>query len=173
VPEERKRQGLVLEHSVGESISIGFSDLLARWGLIPAGAETARVQRALETFAIRATGPDQTVGTLSGGNQQKALLARWLDREPRVIVLDEPTRGVDVGAKAEIHALIDRLAGQGKAVLMVSSELPEVLGMSDRVLVMRGGSVSAELRGPAMTQENVILAASGLYTGEGGSPSSC
>ena len=173
VPEERKRQGLVLEHSVGESISIGFSDLLARWGLIPAGAETARVQRALETFAIRATGPDQTVGTLSGGNQQKALLARWLDREPRVIVLDEPTRGVDVGAKAEIHALIDRLAGQGKAVLMVSSELPEVLGMSDRVLVMRGGSVSAELRGPAMTQENVILAASGLYTGEGGSPPSC
>ena len=168
IPEERKRQGLVLDHSVGASISIGFSDLLARWGLIPRATETKRVQRALESFAIRTTGPAQAVGTLSGGNQQKTILARWLGRDPQVILLDEPTRGVDVGAKAEIHALIDRLAGQGKAVLLISSDLPEVLGMSDRVLVMRHGTISAELRAEAMTQENVILAASGLYREENG-----
>jgi ABC-type sugar transport system ATPase subunit len=100
---------------------------------------------------------------LSGGNQQKSLLARWLEREPQVILLDEPTRGVDVGAKAEIHALIDRLAAKGKAVLLISSDLPEVLGMCDRVVVMCHGTIAAELAGTAMTQENVILAASGLY----------
>ena len=107
--------------------------------------------------------PAQPIGTLSGGNQQKAILARWLERAPEVIILDEPTRGVDVGAKAEIHALIDRLAGEGRAVLLISSDLPEVLGMSDRVLVMHRGAIAAELRGDAMTQENVLLAASGLH----------
>jgi len=163
IPEERKRQGLVLDHSVGASISIGLSDLLTRWGLIPRAAESKRVQRALESFAIRTTGQAQPVGTLSGGNQQKTILARWLERDPQVIILDEPTRGVDVGAKAEIHALIDRLASQGKAVLLISSDLPEVLGMSDRVLVMHHGTISNELCGETMTQENVILAASGLH----------
>jgi len=166
VPEERKRQGLVLDHSVGQSISIGFSDLLARWGLIPNQTENARIKQAMSSFGVRATGPEQSVGTLSGGNQQKALLARWLEREPEVVLLDEPTRGVDVAAKAEIHAWIDRLAAQGKAVLMISSDLPEVLGMSDRVLVMCQGAISTELRGAEMTQHNVILAASGLYQAE-------
>lgn len=162
VPEERKRQGLVLEHSTGESISIGFTDQLARWGLIPQNVEATRIQKAMAAFGIRATGPGQAVGTLSGGNQQKTLLARWLDRDPQIIVLDEPTRGVDVGAKAEIHALIDRLASQGRAVLLISSDLPEILGMSDRVLVMHDGALAAELQGADLTQENVILAASGL-----------
>jgi ABC-type sugar transport system ATPase subunit len=162
VPEERKRQGFVLDHSLGSSISIGFTDLLAKWGLIPRRAEETRVEHAMKTFGIRATGQAQPVGTLSGGNQQKTLLARWLEREPAVLLLDEPTRGVDVGAKAEIHALIDRLAGHGKAVLLISSDLPEVLGMSDRVLVMCRGRLTAELHGEAMTQENVLLAASGL-----------
>ncbi|MBI4325279.1 MAG: sugar ABC transporter ATP-binding protein, partial [Chloroflexi bacterium] len=163
VPEERKRQGLVLDHSVGESISIGYSDLLTSWGLIRQDADHGRRQSALERYGIRATNAEQTVGTLSGGNQQKTLLARWLDRDPKVIILDEPTRGVDVGAKAEIHGMIDRLAGAGKAVLLISSDLPEVLGMSDRVLVMHSGTISTELSGATMTQENVILAASGLY----------
>jgi ABC-type sugar transport system ATPase subunit len=164
LPEERKRQGLVLDHSVGDSISIGFTDLLARWGVIRPCRESARVQGAMKSFDVRAASADQPVGNLSGGNQQKAILARWLDRDPRVILLDEPTRGVDVGAKAEIHSLIDRLAGRGKAVLLISSDLPEVLGMSDRVLVMHRGSISAQLRGADRTQENVILAASGLFT---------
>jgi rhamnose transport system ATP-binding protein len=162
LPEERKRQSLVLDHSVGDSISIGFSDLLTRWGLIPRGAERSRVRAAMKTYDVRAGSVVQSIGTLSGGNQQKAVLARWLERDPSVIILDEPTRGVDVGAKMEIHALIDRLASRGCAVLLISSDLPEVLGMSDRVLVMHRGSIAAELRGAAMTQENVLLAASGF-----------
>ena len=162
LPEERKRQGLVLDHSVQDSISIGFTEIMARLGLIDRTAETNRVRQALERFAIRSQSQTQEVGTLSGGNQQKTLLARWLERAPSVIVLDEPTRGVDVAAKAEIHALIDRLAGQGNAVLLISSDLPEVLGMSDRVLVMHRGEMAAELSGARLTQENVILAASGI-----------
>jgi ABC-type sugar transport system ATPase subunit len=163
LPEERKRQGLVLDHSIGDSISIGFSDLLGGWGVIRGRAEQARVDHAMKTCDVRATSPMQPVGTLSGGNQQKTILARWLERGPEIILLDEPTRGVDVGAKAEIHALIDRLAGQGCGVLLISSDLPEVLGLSDRVLVMHRGTIAAELRGAAMTQENVILAASGVH----------
>jgi ABC-type sugar transport system ATPase subunit len=167
VPEERKRQGLVLEHSLSDSISIGFTDLLLRFGLIQHAEETNRVRHALETYAIRASSPDQEVAAISGGNQQKTLLARWLDRDPKVIVLDEPTRGVDVGAKAEIHSLIDRLARQGKAVLLISSDLPEIIGMSDRVVVMHHGGISDQLHGPSLTQENVILAASGLHENAG------
>ena len=162
VPEERKRQGLVLEHSLADSISIGFSDLLTRFGLIPRAREGSRVAEVLEHFTIRAANTSQPIGTLSGGNQQKSLLGRWLSRDPQVLILDEPTRGVDVAAKADIHALIDQLAGQGKAVLLISSELPEVIGMSDRILVMCRGKVAAELEGPNLTQEQVILAASGL-----------
>ncbi|MBM3836164.1 MAG: sugar ABC transporter ATP-binding protein [Verrucomicrobia bacterium] len=163
LPEERKRQGFVADHSVNDSISIGFSDLISRCGLISRAGESNRVQRAMAAYSIRATGPEQEIGMLSGGNQQKAMLARWLGREPQVIILDEPTRGVDVGAKAEIHSLIDRLADSGKAVLLISSDLPEVMGMSDRILVMHRGTISVELSAEAATQENVILAASGLY----------
>jgi len=162
LPEERKRQSLVLDHSVGDSIAIGFSDLLTRCGLIRANAERSRVQNAMKTCDVRAASITQAIGTLSGGNQQKAILARWLERAPKVILLDEPTRGVDVGAKAEIHQVIDRLAGSGCAVLLVSSDLSEVLGMSDRVLVMHRGAIAAELAGDEKTQENVLLAASGL-----------
>src|SRR5262249_7942285 len=162
LPEERKRQGLVLDHAVGDSISIGFSDLISRCGLIRRGEESSCVQKAMAYLGIGATGTGQAVGALSGGNQQKVILARWLERDPIVLILDEPTRGVDVGAKAEIHALMDRLAGRGKGVLLISSDLPEVLGMSDRVLVMQRGTISAELCGAAMTQENVVIAASRL-----------
>lgn len=163
IPEERKRQGLVLDHSLQESISIGFSDSIARLGLIDRRKETARVAAILKQHDIRAKRASQPIGTLSGGNQQKALLARWLERDPQMIILDEPTRGVDVGAKAQIHTLIDRLAAAGKGVLLISSDLPEVLALSDRVLVMNRGSIGAELRGGEMTEQNVILAASGLY----------
>ena len=163
LPEERKRQALVLDHSLRDSISIGFSDLISKWGWIDRREESSRLRELIEAYRIRAASLFQTVGTLSGGNQQKTVLARWLGRDPEVILLDEPTRGVDVGAKAEIHALIDRLAGCGKAVLLISSDLPEVLGMSDRILVMHQGTIAAELKGEEMTQEKVILAASGLY----------
>jgi rhamnose transport system ATP-binding protein len=162
LPEERKRQGFVPQHSLGHSISIGFTDQLARWGVIGTRAEENRVTHAMSAYDVRAAGPQQEICTLSGGNQQKAMLARWLERGPEVIILDEPTRGVDIGAKAEIHALIDRLAASGRAILLISSDLTEILGVSDRVLVMHQGRISAELRGPGLSQENVILAASGL-----------
>jgi ABC-type sugar transport system ATPase subunit len=162
IPEERKRQGFVLDHSVHDAIAIGFSDLLTRWGLVPVNAGRSRVKQVIDTYGVRARSATQPIGSLSGGNQQKSLLGRWLERDPSIVILDEPTRGVDVGAKGEIHSTIDRLAACGKAVLLISSDLPEVLGMSDRVLVMHRGRIAAELSGPALTQENVILAASGL-----------
>jgi ABC-type sugar transport system ATPase subunit len=163
VPEERKRQGLVLEHSLAEAIGIGFSDQLSRFGMIRPRAQRRRVSEAISRYDIRAADADQAIVTLSGGNQQKALLARWLEREPKVIILDEPTRGVDVGAKSQIHALVDGLAAQGKGILFISSDLGEVVGMSDRILVMNRGTIETELRGDEMTAHNVILAASGLY----------
>jgi rhamnose transport system ATP-binding protein len=163
VPEERKRHGLVLEHALSDAIGIGFSDRLTRFGLIRPRAQRRRISEAIGRYDIRANDAGQAVVTLSGGNQQKALLARWLERDPQVIILDEPTRGVDVGAKSQIHALVDELAAKGKGVLFISSDLGEIVGMSDRVLVMNRGTIETELRGAEMTAHNVILAASGLY----------
>jgi rhamnose transport system ATP-binding protein len=164
IPEERKRQGFVVDHPLASAIGIGFSDQLTRWGMIRPQLERRRVAEAVERYAIRASGPLQPVATLSGGNQQKALLARWLERDPRVVILDEPTRGVDVGAKAQIHALIDQLAARGKAILLISSDLGEIVGMSDRIPVMNRGTIETELSGIEITAHNVILAASGLYS---------
>jgi ABC-type sugar transport system ATPase subunit len=163
VPEERKRQGFVLDHTLEWAIGIGFSDQLTRWGIVRGGKEREQVGAAIERYAIRATSPKQPVVTLSGGTQQKALLARWLERDPQVVILDEPSRGVDVGAKSQIHALIDQLAARGKAILFISSDLGEIVGMSDRILVMNRGTIETELQGSEMTAPNVILAASGLY----------
>jgi rhamnose transport system ATP-binding protein len=173
VPEERKRQGFVLDHSLERAIGIGFSDQLTRWGMIRGGKERAGVRTAIERYAIRTTGLKQLVGTLSGGNQQKALLARWLERDPKVVILDEPTRGVDVGAKSQIHAMIDQLAARGKAILFISSDLGEIVGMSDRILVMNRGTIGTELRGSEMTASNVILAASGLYARDADQRAEC
>jgi len=166
IPEERKRQGLVLEHSLADAIGIGISDRLARFGLVPPKSQDRRVREAIGRYDIRASGADQAVATLSGGNQQKALLARWLERDPEVILLDEPTRGVDVGAKSQIHSLVDRLAAAGKAILLISSDLGEVIGMSDRIFVMNRGTIETELTGEEMTEHNVVLASSGLYRSE-------
>jgi rhamnose transport system ATP-binding protein len=163
LPEERKRQGLVLGHSLREMVSIGFSDRLTRWGLFSKRKERSKVADLLKLYDVRAQSAEQPIGTLSGGNQQKALLGRWLGRDPMVIILDEPTRGVDVGAKAQIHAVIDRLAASGKGLLLISSDLPELVGMSDRILIMNRGQIAAELTGDEKTEHNVILAASGLY----------
>ncbi len=163
IPEERKRQGLVLGHSLKESISIGFTDMLTKLGMIQKKKEKEKVLSAIETYDIRANNINQEVGTLSGGNQQKALLARWLMRNPDLIILDEPTRGVDVGAKSQIHALIDQLAAEGKAILVISSDLQEILGLSDRILVMNRGKIDIELQNDEMTEHNIILASSGLY----------
>jgi rhamnose transport system ATP-binding protein len=164
LPEERKRQGLVLGHSLKAMVSIGFSDRLTKWGLLSKRREQSTVAELLKLYDVRAQSPEQPIGTLSGGNQQKALLGRWLGRDPQVIILDEPTRGVDVGAKAQIHAVIDRLAANGKGVLLISSDLPELVGMSDRILIMNRGRIAAELQGHDKTEHNVLLAASGLLS---------
>ena len=141
VPEDRGSQGLIRPQTVRENVSLAILDRIAKMLVVDRRKEGALAKDAIERFGIRTRGPEQRVKQLSGGNQQKVVLAKWIATEPRVLIMDEPTRGIDVGAKAEIHALMSRLAGQGLAVLMISSELPEVLGMSDRVLVMRGGRI--------------------------------
>jgi ABC-type sugar transport system ATPase subunit len=156
VPEDRKRQGLVLDLSCGHNVTLSLLDRLSTWGRIRGREERRVVEDFFRKLGVRAAGSDVAAAGLSGGNQQKLVLAKWLARSCRVLILDEPTRGVDVGAKAEIHKLIDELAAAGCAVLMISSELPEVLNLSTRVLVMRDGRLAGELRRDEATQERVM-----------------
>jgi ABC-type sugar transport system ATPase subunit len=161
VPEDRGLQGLVRPMTIAQNTSMASLSRIARGIFIDFRAEIARAADSIRQLGIRARGPEQVVGQLSGGNQQKVVIGKWLETEPRILIMDEPTRGIDVGAKSEIHALMGRLAQQGMAILMISSELPEVLGMSDRVLVMHGGTrvatldrehASPETIGAAMTR---------------------
>lgn len=140
-PEERKSQGLLLDEPVYRNITLSTFGRFARGGLLDERAERAAATEQAESLDLRPTGVDRAIRTLSGGNQQKAMLARWLVHGCRVLLLDEPTRGVDVGARAEIYALVRRLADSGAAVVVVSSEIPEVLGLADRVLVVSEGRV--------------------------------
>ncbi|GGT56491.1 hypothetical protein GCM10014713_57740 [Streptomyces purpureus] len=140
-PEERKGQGLLLLESVTRNVSVSSLARFSRAGWLDRKAERDAARTATRALSLRPDRPDAPVRTLSGGNQQKAVLARWLLRGCRVLLLDEPTRGVDVGARAELYAVIRRLADDGLAVLLVSSEIPEVLGLADRVLVLREGRV--------------------------------
>jgi len=162
VPESRKDQGLLLQQSVADNITLLSVRSSSRGGVLDRTALTTLARTQAERLRVRAPSLRQPVMTLSGGNQQKVVLARWLSTEPAVLLLDEPTRGVDVGAKAEIYALVDSLAQQGLAVLLASSELPEVLGISDRVLVMHAGRVVDELVGDRLREETAIRAATGL-----------
>ena len=136
--------------------------LSSRLGFVRRGRERSRVEELTEALEIRGAGPAAPASSLSGGNQQKVVLAKALIQEPPVLLLDEPTRGVDVGAKSEIYALIDRLAQEGRAVLVISSELEEVLALADRVLVMREGRLAAELRRDEADQEKIMQAATGV-----------
>ena len=158
VPEDRGSQGLIRPMTVAENVSLAALRRIARHGLMDRAAEAALAEGAISRFAIRARGPAQIVGKLSGGNQQKVVLAKWLATQPRLLIMDEPTRGIDVGAKAEIHRLMSELAAQGLAVLMISSELPEILGMSDRILVMREGRLAAEFARGEADQERIAQA---------------
>jgi rhamnose transport system ATP-binding protein len=160
VPEDRRRHGVILEMSVASNITMGIHPKLFPGSWLRFGAERELTQNYISNLAIKAPSPETRAGNLSGGNQQKVALARWLASKPKVLILDEPTQGVDVGAKAEIHKLIRRLAAQGLAVLMISSELPEILGMSDRIAVMRGGGIVAMLPGKSDAHE-VMAAALG------------
>ena len=144
VPEDRGSQGIIRPMTLRENVSLAVLRGIARRGFIDHGKEEELAKDAIARFSIRARGPEQIVGKLSGGNQQKVVLGKWLATKPRLLIMDEPTRGIDVGTKAEIHGLMSNLAAEGIAVLMISSELPEILGMSDRVLVMREGRLAGE-----------------------------
>ncbi|UOR01262.1 sugar ABC transporter ATP-binding protein [Leucobacter allii] len=159
VPEDRRKQGLVLEESVARNTAAVVLDSIAKLGLVTAGAENRAARPWSERLEVKANAMSTIAGTLSGGNQQKVVLGKWLATDPRVLIIDEPTRGIDVGTKSEVHRLLSTLAQQGMGVLMISSELPEVLGMADRVVVMREGRITATIDRADATQENVMRAA--------------
>ncbi|MDH2393506.1 ATP-binding cassette domain-containing protein, partial [Streptomyces sp. HNM0663] len=155
-PEERKSQALLMLQSVTANVSASSLTRFSRGGWIDRTAERNAARAATRDLSLRPDDPDTPVRTLSGGNQQKAVLARWLLRGCRVLLLDEPTRGVDVGARAELYAVIRRLADDGLAVLLVSSEIPEVLGLADRVLVLREGRVVHTAPAPELDEHRVL-----------------
>jgi rhamnose transport system ATP-binding protein len=161
VPEDRRQQGLVMELSVQRNATLPRRWSLARGGLLFGGAERRAAADWAQRLRVKAARLTDSVSTLSGGNQQKVVLAKWLATDPRVLIVDEPTRGIDVGTKAEVHLLLSRLAADGVAVLMVSSELPEVLGMADRVLVMHEGRLVADIPRERADEETVMRAATG------------
>jgi ABC-type sugar transport system ATPase subunit len=161
VPEERKELGLVLGLSVKKNISIGILRRLAPLGLIRTRQETEVAREYVDRLSIRTPSLGQGVQYLSGGNQQRVVVAKWLATTPKILIVDEPTRGIDVGAKAEIHILLNDLAKQGVSIIMISSELPEVLAMSDRILVMHEGAIVAELDGKKTNEEEILRYATG------------
>lgn len=157
VPEDRKLQGLFFLLDVGENIAVPVMPRLAAMlGLRNVRAESSHIASRLRELEVKTAGPGALPGSLSGGNQQKVLIARWLGRETKVLLLDEPTRGIDVGTKAQIYALIRQAADKGLAVVLVSSEMPELLALSDRIIVLSDGRMTGELRGDDMTQANIL-----------------
>jgi ABC-type sugar transport system ATPase subunit len=166
LPEDRKRQGLVLSMNCRENGSLAALDRLSVAGFIRRRRETNLVSRYADRLRVKAPSLEAPVNGLSGGNQQKIALAKWLARECRILIIDEPTRGVDVGAKSEIHQLIDELACQGMAVLVISSELPEAMNLSRRIVVLREGRISGELPRADFSQPNLMRLMAGVETKE-------
>jgi ABC-type sugar transport system ATPase subunit len=162
VPEDRKRQGLVLPMPAGSNTSLVVLKQLARLTFIRREAERSLAADYFKRLRVRAPGPETITAGLSGGNQQKIVLAKWLAAQCDILILDEPTRGVDVGAKAEIHALVDELAASGKAVILISSELPEVLHLSTRIIVLREGRVTGEVPRAQASQYALMRLMAGL-----------
>jgi rhamnose transport system ATP-binding protein len=161
VPEDRHAQGLILTFPIDENITLPILRRLSNLTLVNSGKAEAIAADYAARLQVKSAGMDQLVSALSGGNQQKVVLGKWLATDPVVLMLDEPTRGIDIGTKAEVHRIISHLAGQGLAILMISSELPEILGMSDRILVMHEGRVSGEFGRADADQERVMFAATG------------
>ncbi len=156
VPEDRKRKGLILKLSCLHNFSLVILDQLQKYGFLKRDREAGKAVALFSRLRIKTPAMETPAGYLSGGNQQKIVIAKWLARQPRVLMVDEPTRGVDVGAKAEIHGLLDDLAHQGSAVVLISSELPELLNLATRILVMRDGAMVGEVCREQATQENLI-----------------
>ena len=161
ITEDRKVEGLMLEESIMKNISIANLKRISKNGVMNARAELDMVNKGIQDLNIRCTGPRHACGELSGGNQQKVVFAKWIFTEPKVLILDEPTRGVDIGAKKEIYSIINDLAGKGVAIIMVSSELPEILGMSDRVMVVHEGHIGGFIDKEAADQEKIMTLATG------------
>ena len=161
VPEDRRQEALLLLRSVRDNVSLCVPERVSRAGFLDRRSEGRLVRQLAGRLAVKTPTIEQEVRKLSGGNQQKVVFARWLAREPRVLVLDEPTRGIDVGAKLEIYRLIEELAAAGIAILVISSELPELLGLTDRIAVMREGRIVGELPTPSATEEALLALAMG------------
>jgi ABC-type sugar transport system ATPase subunit len=162
VPEDRKRQGLVLMMGGRENFSLPLLDRLSVMGLLNHGSEKRQATTFFDRLRVKTSSLAAPVSSMSGGNQQKVVIAKWLARGGRLLIVDEPTRGVDVGAKAAIHHLLDELASQGVAIMLISSELPEVIGVSSRIMVMREGKVVGEVPRAQATQEKVLRLMAGV-----------
>ena len=164
LPEDRRRYGVVTEMSVASNITLAVLKKISRSGWLEFSKENQLAARLSQRLQIKTASLDAPVDTLSGGNQQKVVLAKGLAAKPVILILDEPTQGIDVGAKAEIHRLMSELASQGLAILMISSELPEILGMSDRIAVMHGGKIAGTIDRAEATQERLLELALGHQT---------
>jgi rhamnose transport system ATP-binding protein len=164
VPEDRHQQGLVLDFPIASNVSLPILPRLFRRFFVDRATERKLADRYAAQLHVRMTDVEQLVSTLSGGNQQKVVIAKWLATEPRILILDEPTRGIDIGAKVEVHRIISELATAGLGIILISSDLPEVLAMSDRVLVMHEGRLTAEFGRADATEERVMFAATGQST---------
>lgn len=161
ITEDRKTEGLMLEESIMKNISIANLGRISQKGVLNKKREQEMTQQGIEDLHIKCTGAQHVCGNLSGGNQQKVVFAKWIFTEPKVLILDEPTRGVDIGAKKEIYSIINKLADTGVAIIMVSSELPEILGMSDRVMVVHEGKIGGFIDKKEANQENIMILATG------------
>jgi ribose transport system ATP-binding protein len=168
IPEDRKTEGLMLPMSVKENLSFASLDRVSRGGVIDRGAEQRLIDEMIQLLAIRTAGTDIPVGALSGGNQQKVVIAKWLMRRPRIILLNDPTRGIDVGTKQELYQLLRRLADEGAAILFYSTDYDELIGCCDRVLVLYDGAIKRELAGADITERALIATALNINGGEAG-----
>jgi ABC-type sugar transport system ATPase subunit len=164
VPEDRKLQALILKLAIRENLGLSILRRLSRFGIVNFRAERSMARRLVESLRVRTPSIEQKVLNLSGGNQQKVVIAKWLALRPKILIMDEPTRGIDIGAKVEVHNLMHQLAADGVAILMISSELTEILFMSDRILVMRQGRIAGELARKDATQEAIMALATGVST---------
>lgn len=161
VTEDRKRYGLNLTASVEDNAVSVIESSLSKFGFYRRKLGRKAAEEMISRMNTKVTGMDQIVGSLSGGNMQKVVLSKWLLNDPDIIIFDEPTRGIDVGAKAEIYKIIEELACKGKGIIVISSEMPELIGLSQRIIVLHEGEQTGELRGKEMTQENIMTLASG------------
>jgi rhamnose transport system ATP-binding protein len=168
VPEDRQQQGLVMEMTATRNATLTVLPQVQRFGFVSPGKERSIAAQWTERMQLKGH-IDEPVNILSGGNQQKVVLAKWLATKPKMLIVDEPTRGVDVGAKSEVHRTLSHLAKTGMAIIMISSDLPEVIGMADRVLVMHEGKLTAELARSEATEEAIMFAATGQTAAKTGS----